>query len=75
MGVEPLMGEGRRHSPKGQMTDCPVLLSSPPLPLFLSFFPTQNNRDSINKRDAFLSSEVARKSSQPCGSDFDIPNS
>ena len=39
MGVEPLMGEGRRHSPKGQMTDCPVLPSSlppqpaPPLPV------------------------------------------
>lgn len=34
-GVEPLMGEGRRHSPKGQMTNCPVLSSplqpAPPL--------------------------------------------
>lgn len=31
IGVEQLMGEGRRHSPKGRMTNCPVLLSSPPL--------------------------------------------
>ena len=29
MGVEQLTGEGRKHSLKGQMTNCPVLLSSP----------------------------------------------
>lgn len=27
MGVEQLMGEGRKHSPKGQMPNCPPLLS------------------------------------------------
>lgn len=38
MGVKQLMGEGRRQSLEGQMTNCPVLLSSPlqpapPLPV------------------------------------------
>lgn len=30
-GVELLTGEGRKHSLKGQMTNCPVLLSLSPL--------------------------------------------
>lgn len=32
MGVEPLMGEGRKHSPQGQMPSCPVLCCSSALP-------------------------------------------
>ena len=31
MGVQQLMGEGRKHSPKGQMTNYPVLPFSAPL--------------------------------------------
>lgn len=39
MGIEQLMWEGKKHSPKGHMTNCLVLLSSavlqpaPPLPV------------------------------------------
>lgn len=32
MGVKQLMGEGRRQSLEGQMTNCPVLLSSSACP-------------------------------------------